>query len=267
MADKIKTGRLAGGVPFARLGEGNRRLVILIGGPGPMPSGFGLSIYVNPYCKAQKDFTIFVTGRKEGMPAGYSTRDMAADCAAAIEKEIGAPADVIGISYGGLIAPYLAADYPGLVGRLVLGAAAYRVSGRGKALDRRFAELQSQGKLGEAFATEMTGVYPQGILRYIMPPLARLMAALGSHEPTNPADILTEARAEEEHDCRHILKDIKAPTLVIAGDRDIFFPVPLLKETAALIPNARLVLLKGKGHGAIATGRFGREVLAFLRER
>jgi len=100
MSSKITTGHFANGVPFARLGEGSRKLVILIGGPGPMPSCFGLKLYINPYRKAVREFTIFVVGRKIGMPAGYSTRDMAADCAIAIEKEIGAPADIVGASYG-----------------------------------------------------------------------------------------------------------------------------------------------------------------------
>jgi pimeloyl-ACP methyl ester carboxylesterase len=169
MPGKITTGQFANGVPFARLGEGSRNLVILIGGPGPMPSGFGLNMYSNPYRQAGKDFTIFVVGRKAGKPSGYSTREMAADCAAVIDREIGAPADVIGASYGGLIAPYLAADYPGLVHRLVMASAAYRVCDQGKALDQRFAELQSQGRWGAAYAAEITGVYPAGIRQHLLP--------------------------------------------------------------------------------------------------
>jgi pimeloyl-ACP methyl ester carboxylesterase len=231
-----------------------------------MPSGFSLNIYTNPYRRAVKEFTIFVVGRKSGMPAGYSTREMAADCAKAIDKEIGAPVDVVGASYGGLIAPYVAVDYPGLVGHLVFASAAYRVSDQGKALDRRFAELQSQGKWGEAYAAEVTGLYPKGIRRYLFPLLARLIMSLNRRRPANSAEFLIEAQAEDEHDCHDILKKIKAPTLVIAGDRDYFFPVELLRETAALIPKAKLILLKGKGHGTVATGAFGREVLAFLRE-
>jgi pimeloyl-ACP methyl ester carboxylesterase len=262
----MKTGRFANGIPFARLGEGNRKMVILIGGPGPMPSGFGLSIYTNPYQDALKDFTIFVIGRKEGMPVGYSTRNMASDCATVIDKEIAAPVDVVGVSYGGLIAPYLAVDCPGLVDHLVFASAAYRVSDQGKALDRRFAELQSQGRLGEAYATEVTGMYTHGVRRYLFPLIAHVMMSLYRHRITNPSDILIEAQAEDQHDCHSILVNIKAPTLVVAGDNDYFFPVQLLQETTNSIPNAKLVLLKGKGHGVVATRRFGREVLSFLRE-
>ena len=266
MPNKVTTGHFANGLPFAHLGKGSRRLVILIGGPGPIPSGLGLNIYTYPYRMATTDFTIFVVGRKTGMPSGYSTRDMAADCAAAIDKEIGAPVDVIGASYGGLIAPYLAADFPGLIDHLVLASAAYRVSDQGKVIDRRFAELQSQGRLGEAYAAEVTGMYPEGIRHYVFPLLARLVMSFNRHGPVSSGDLLIEAQAENDHDCHTILKEIQAPTLVIDGDRDYFFPVQLLKETAALIPHARLKLFEGKGHGVVASGQFGREVLAFLRE-
>jgi len=260
----MTTGRFTGGLPFARLGTGNHRLVILIGGPGPMPSGFGLSLYTTPYRRAIADFIIFVMGRKAGMPPGYTTRDMAADCAAAIDKEIGAPVDIVGTSYGGLLAPYIAADHPELVDHLVLDGVAFRVSDQGKAVDLRFAELQSRGKWGEALATEVTGMYPAGWRHYIFPPLARLAASLNRHHAVNVADVLIEAQAEYNHDCRGILKDIKAPTLIIAGDKDCFSPVPLLRETAALIPNSNLIIVEGKGHGAVASARFGREIIAFL---
>jgi len=232
-----------------------------------MPTGFFLNLYFGQYRKYAREFTIFVLGRRAGMPAAYSTRDMAADCAAAIQTDIGAPVDVVGESYGGLLAPYVAADYPGLVDHLVFASAAYRVSEPGKAVDRRFAELQSQGRWGAAYAVEVGGMYPRGIAHYVLPPVARLFLLGKRGRPANPSDLLVEAEAEVQHDCRHILKDIKAPTLVIAGDTDFFFPVELLRETAAGIPNAKLVLLPGKGHGAVATAPFGREVIAFLKQR
>ena len=258
------TGRFANGVPFVRIGEGSRKLVILVGGPSPMPSGFGLSIYTNPYRKAMKDFTLFMLGRKENMPNGYSTRDMAADCAKAIEGEIGAPVDIVGASYGGLIAPYIAVDYPRLVDHLVFASSAYRISDQGKAVDRRFAELQGQGRRGEAYAVEITGMYPEGLKRHLFQMLARLVMSLSREKLAYPADLLVEAKAEEEHDCHDVLKDIKAPTLVIAGDRDFFCPIELLQETAALIPDARLVLIEGKGHSVVATERVGMAVLDFI---
>src|SRR5216684_1282501 len=45
---------------------------------------------------------------------------------------------------------------------------------------------------------------------------------------------------------------IKCPTLFMSGDRDPFAGINLLKEKIKLIPNARLVVFKGQGHGLLA---------------
>jgi pimeloyl-ACP methyl ester carboxylesterase len=56
------------------------------------------------------------------------------------------------------------------------------------------------------------------------------------------------------------------PTLVLAGDRDPFFSTSLLQETAAAIPDARLVIYDGVGHGLtkLHKRRFEEDVLSFL---
>ncbi len=61
------------------------------------------------------------------------------------------------------------------------------------------------------------------------------------------------------------LARIAARTLVVAGDRDLFYTPALFQETAAGIPDARLILYPGMGHPASGK-QFQRDVLAFLRE-
>jgi len=45
--------------------------------------------------------------------------------------------------------------------------------------------------------------------------------------------------------------NIKCPTLFMSGDRDPFARIDLLKEKVKLIPNARLAIFKGQGHGLL----------------
>src|SRR6059036_4305037 len=45
---------------------------------------------------------------------------------------------------------------------------------------------------------------------------------------------------------------IRCPTLFLSGDRDPFARLDLLKEKIKLIPNARLEVFKGQGHGLLA---------------
>jgi predicted alpha/beta-hydrolase family hydrolase len=48
------------------------------------------------------------------------------------------------------------------------------------------------------------------------------------------------------------LPSIRCPTLFMSGDRDPFARLDLLKEAVKLIPNARLEIFKGQGHGLLA---------------
>ena len=44
------------------------------------------------------------------------------------------------------------------------------------------------------------------------------------------------------------IESIKVPTLVIHGDKDPFMPVEGGRETARLIPGAKLMIIEGMGH-------------------
>jgi 3-oxoadipate enol-lactonase len=54
-----------------------------------------------------------------------------------------------------------------------------------------------------------------------------------------------EARIQPEQ-----LEGYSVPTLVVAGELDLLFPVAALREVAQLIPNAELAELEGAGHSA-----------------
>jgi len=83
--------------------------------------------------------------------------------------------------------------------------------------------------------------------------------------PADPSDLLVTLEAEDKHDFKDRLSEIKAPTLVIGGEEDYFYPI---RETAAGIPNVKLILYEGLGHNAMfeKTRQFQEDILAFLEE-
>lgn len=84
-------------------------------------------------------------------------------------------------------------------------------------------------------------------------------------KPEHPSDLVVEGKAEMMHNTKNRLADIKAPTLVVAGDNDFYCPVEHLRQTAEGIPNAKLVIYEGKSH--MVTGeQFEKDVIAFLNE-
>jgi len=106
-------------------------------------------------------------------------------------------------------------------------------------------------------------VYPRGIKQYLFKVLMWLFGAMGA--PADPSDGLVEIEAEDKHDFKERLAEIKVPTLVIGGSEDYFYPI---RETAAGIPNAKLVLYEGFGHSVIfeRNRQFSEDILAFLTE-
>jgi len=75
-------------------------------------------------------------------------------------------------------------------------------------------------------------------------------------------------RLVESFDIRDRLGQVRAPALILAGDRDLLVSPQSLHDLAQGIPEARLVHLPGCGHLAFATrpDRVAHEVKQFLRE-
>jgi len=260
-------GVFSNGIPYVRFGEGEKAVLVLSGGPGnDPPSGLMLRYFTSAFKSLAQNHVVYIVTRKFGLPEGYTTRDMSEDYAVMIRDEFnGGPIDVVGTSFGGLIAQHLAADHPNLIRRLVIAMAAYTVPDEGAQLDMRAAELMSQGKTREA-SMIMLATLPDGIRKSFYKFIIWLFAPLLSKKPTNPSDMLVEAKAVFEHDSKNRLAEIKVPTLVIAGDKDFYFPAELFRETAAGIPNARLILYEGVGHEKVMGKQFDKDVLEFLSD-
>ena len=110
---KPQSGRFVGELPFVRLGEGPRALVIFPALGDAVRDVTAMSWRLAWYYRAfAGDHRVYFISRKRGLPAGYTTRQMAADYAEVFERSIGEMADVMGLSLGGLVAQHFAADFP-----------------------------------------------------------------------------------------------------------------------------------------------------------
>jgi pimeloyl-ACP methyl ester carboxylesterase len=259
----VQSGVLAGCLPFVRFGNGPRTLVIF---PGLADAAWDVTSHAwdspSQHRRLASEFTVYVVSRKRGLPQGYTTRDMAADYAKAFESEIG-PAVVLGISFGGYIAQYLAVDFPQHVEKLVIACAAYRVGDEGRKIPERWLELARQHRWREFYfdiAKVTMREFHQTFYQFLLP--------LVRTTPSDPTDFLVSLEACLEHDSSESLGRIQAPTLVIGGTNDIFFPSPLLRETAQRISGAEFRLLNGGSHGAyeLKKDEFEDAVLGFLHD-
>jgi pimeloyl-ACP methyl ester carboxylesterase len=267
---KASAGYFHNGLPYNRMGNGPRTLVIFQGSAFENKPATGLmaQVLVSPYKFLEKDFTIYVVTRKPGLPDGYSMQDMANDYATMIEEEFGKPVDVIGISTGGSIAQHFAADHPGLLRKLIIHSSAYTLSEWAKSLQLRVASLARQRQWRAAYDAQLSPTLTyNGVKKYVARPVWWIGVLLAGTfaAPEDPSDLVVTIEAEDKHNFKDRLGQITAPTLVVAGDKDPFYSEALFRETAEGIPNARLILYKGMGH-PVHGKQFRRDVLLFLKE-
>lgn len=262
-ASEPAAGIFRSGCPYNRFGHGPRLVVIFQGlafENKPL-SWIAAAGSLSPYRFLGRAYTGYLVTRRPGLPSGTTLADMGDDYAATIREVFEPPVDVIGSSTGASIAQHFAADHPDLVRRLVLHAGAHTLSEPAKEVQLWTARLAEQGRWREAAAVLLDFFTPPG-------PVHRLLVAVGSRmmalsAPADASDLMVTVRAEDAHAFRDRLGEIRAPTLVIDGEDDPFYTPQLLRETAEGIPDARLILYPGKGHGA-AGRQFVQDVLAFL---
>jgi pimeloyl-ACP methyl ester carboxylesterase len=262
MGKPAVAGYSTNGLPYVRSCTGDRILVVFDGLDFSHKPPSGMELMMSGYQKkfVAAGYAVYLLRRRPVLPPGYSIKDMADDYAVMIEKDIKKPVDIMGVSTGGTIAQWFAAEHPGLVRRLVLASTGYRLNDKGKALQLRVAGLAREGKCRAASAALAEGLGGGFFL-----PVAKTFMWLfaGVLIPGNKtSDGVIEIEAEDAFNFKSRLKEITCPTLVIGGDNDYFYGP--IEDTAAGISSAKLVLYKGVGHGAIMKSEFSRDVLAFL---
>jgi len=268
MNSMAAAGYFDNGLPYNRYGHGPRTLVVFQGllfENKPMP-GRVSHLFPRTYGFLEDEYTTWIVLRKPSLPDGYTLRDMSDDYAVAIRREFGQAVDVIGISTGGSIAQHFAADHSDLVRRLVLHSSAYRLSEAGKASQLRLEQLARERRWREAYSETFHFMSDRDGSRKLVPHAAVWLESLFAGwlmAPDDPSALVVTIEAEDKHDFRRRLGEIAVPTLVVAGDSDPFYGAALLRQTAAGIPNSKLVLYEGMGHPA-AGSRFHRDVREFL---
>lgn len=244
-----ETGRLGGDLPFVRLGDGPRTLVVFPPINDALRDGTtGARLLALYYHALAEEYRIYFVSRRRGLPPGYTTREMAVDYARAFEQTIG-PAHVMGLSLGGLVAQRFASEYPQYVRSLIVGVAAHRLGTEGREIVRRWISRAREERWRELHAEMVVAMY-EGLRRPLYEILMRLVGNALVRNPTARSDFIVSAEASLGHDATDDLESITSRTMVIGGDRDRVFPASLMQETARRIPDARLRLIEGAGHGA-----------------
>ena len=248
---------------YIRFGTGKKILVMLPGLGDSLRSMKGMALPLAVmYRMFAGEFTVYVFGRRRGLPQGFTTRDMAGDQAVAMEKLGIEKADILGVSMGGMIAQHLAIDHPAKVDKLVLAVTA---AVKNPVMEESIGEWIALARRGDHAAfldSNLRRIYSEDYCRknrWMVPILGKLT------KPKSYGPFFAQADACLAHDALDALRRISAPTLVIGGERDMTLGGEPSKRIAGEIPGAQLKMYPQWGHGLYEEAKdFNRIVLEFL---
>jgi pimeloyl-ACP methyl ester carboxylesterase len=248
---------------YIRFGIGSRCLVMLPGLGDGLQTVKGTALPMALlYRIFAKDFTVYAFSRRRDLPAGYTTRDMARDQAAAMDLLGIEKADIFGVSMGGMIAQHLAIDYPEKVNRLILTVTCARPNPILTASVEEWISLAKKGDHTAFMDSNLRRIYSEDYYRKNkwMVPITGLLT-----KPRSYDRFFVQADACLTHYSFDGLQRISAPTLVIGGGKDIALGAAPSVEIAAAIPGAELVMYDQWGHGVYEEEpEFNQLLLSFL---
>lgn len=248
---------------YIRFGRGKKTLIMLPGLGDGLTTVKGTALPMAlMYRIFTRDYTVYMFSRRNQLPQGHTTRDMARDLKAAMDVLGIEQADLVGVSMGGMIAQHFAADYPERLGKLVLVVTCSRPNPILTESVQEWIELARRGDHAALMDSNLRRMYSDAYYRknrWTSPLVGRLT------KPKSYERFLIQAEACLTHDASDRLAQIHAPTLIIGGEQDHALGAEASREMAAAIPGAQLKMYPEWGHGLYEEARnFNRIVLDFL---
>jgi pimeloyl-ACP methyl ester carboxylesterase len=233
------------GIELAYTERGSGEPLVLIMGLGADRSAWEL--HAQAFEKRFRCFAVDNRGSgASSKPSGpYSTSDMADDYAGLIRSLGAGPVRVAGISMGGAIAQELALRHPDLVQKLVLVSTWARCDDYTKEIFRHFSRMR-----GAAAADEFTRLLQLWIWtpEYFNAHFEELQEVRSQPAAMPQHAFDAQCAACIGHDTTGRVSEITVPTLITAGDRDIFTPLAFAEELHEQISGSELKVFPGTGH-------------------
>ena len=232
---------------YIRFGSGPKTLVMIPGVGDGLKTVRGMALpFALLYRSLAKDFTVYVFSRRRVLSPDMTTREMAEDLNGAMDALGISSAAVVGVSQGGMIAQWLAIDHPDKVDRLVLTVTLARPNAVVLDVIGRWTGMADRGDyrgimLDTAERSYSEKRLKQSRLEY------RLLGSIG--KPKSFDRFRIQAASCVTHDAFDLLDRIACPTLVIGGKEDRIVTGQASLEIAERIPDCRLYMYDGLGHG------------------
>ena len=248
---------------YVTFGKGKKPLVIIPGlGDGVQTVKGKAQLFSLSYRLLAKHYKIYVFSRINELRQGYTTRDMAADVAEAMETLNLDTAYVMGISQGGMIAQWLAADFPERVQRLILAVTTAKPSQLARERIEHWQKLSQSGNFKHLMQDIAQHSYTQkSYQKWRL--LYNVMGIFGRIKDKQRIDIQSVSCLK--HDSLDFLEKINCPTLIIGAEKDDVLGVDGSLGLHQHIKDSQLTILPECGHALYEQNKdFQKRVLVFL---
>ena len=248
---------------YVTFGTGNQPLVIIPGLGDGLQTVKGMAMPFSITYRILADrYKIYVFSRINELRQGYTTRDMAADVAEAMEVLTITSAYVMGISQGGMIAQWLAADFPERVQKLILAVTTAKPSQLARERIEHWQKLSQSGNFKHLMLDIAQHSYtPKSYQKWRL--LYNVMGIFGRIKDKQRIDIQSVSCLK--HDSLDFLEKINCPTLIIGAEKDDVLGVEASLELHKHIKDSQLTLLPECGHALYEQNKnFQNRVLVFL---
>ena len=250
-------------IDYLTFGTGKRPLIIIPGlGDGLQTvKGMAMPLSITYRILAER-YKIYVFSRINELRQGYTTRDMAADVAEAMEILNLDAAYVMGISQGGMIAQWLAVDYPESVQRLILAVTTAKPSQIARERIEHWQKLSQSGNFKHLMLDIAKRSYTQkSYQKWRL--LYNVMGIFGRIKDKQRIDIQSVSCLK--HDSLDFLEKINCPTLIIGAEKDDVLGVDSSLGLHQHIKDSHLTILPECGHALYEQNKdFQKRVLVFL---
>ncbi len=235
-------------IDYIVFGNGKKNLLMIPGLGDGLKTAKGMALpFALMYRRLAKDYRVYVISRRNVMPQGFTTRDMAKDIAVVLQKLGVEQTSVIGVSQGGMIAQYLAIDFPDLIEKLILTVTLARQNGTVQKVISNWMDMAKCGDYKSLMIDTAEKSYSEKYLkknRWVYP----LMGNVG--KPKSFERFLIMAQACIEHDAFDELVQITCPTLILGGKKDQIVTGEASIEISTRIPGSEIYMYEEFGHGA-----------------
>ena len=248
---------------YVTFGKGKDPLVIIPGLGDGLQTVRGMAQMIAlTYREFAKVYKVYVFSRINELRQGYTTRDMAADVAEAMEAMNLDTAYVMGISQGGMIAQWLAVDFPEKVQKLILAVTTAKPSQLARERIEHWQQLSQSGNFKHLMLDIAKHSYTQKSYQKSRL-LYNIMGRLGRIK--DEKRIAIQSQSCLTHDSLEVLKEIHCPTLILGALEDDVVGVDGSKELAKAISGCQLLILKHSGHALYEENKvFQEAVCEFL---